>query len=301
MAKKIIALVLALALTLCCSAALANKLDDIKASGKLIVGSGLTFAPYEFWYTNPETGEEEMCGFEMDLARGLAAELGVELEVHDLAFSGLITALRSGELDCIIAGMSIKPDRAEVVDFSTPYFAGSQVVVVREADFDLYKTPDDFIGKHIGAQTGSLQQGIAEEQFPQSECLLLDRVPLLMLELMQGNVDGVLATDVVAKSYMNVYEGLAISEVPINYTSSGVAVAIQQGDDGELMQVINDYIERVTTNGEFDSWFEEALRINGLLLQEAENAAEAEESAAETEGEAEEGEAEAETETKTEG
>ena len=107
--KKVIAALLSIMMLLAGATAFADKLDDIKAAGKLVVGTEATFAPYEFYYTDPETGEEKLCGFEMDLARGIAEELGVELVVSDQAFSGLITALRSGELDCIMSGMSIKP------------------------------------------------------------------------------------------------------------------------------------------------------------------------------------------------
>lgn len=276
MKKRIAALCLALVMMLCGSAALADKLDDILAAGKIVVGTEATFAPYEFYYTNPETGEEELAGFEMDLARGLAAELGVELEVRDLAFSGLITALRTGELDCVISGMAVKPDRAEVVDFSTPYYVGEQVMIVREEDIGKYKTAEDFVGLKIGAQLGSLQQGVAEEQFAQSETLLLDKVPLLMLELKQGNIEGVICTDVVGKSYMTVYDGLAVSEVPIDYTSSGVAVAVNKGDNARLLEAINAYIEKVTTNGEFDAWYERAMEQNGQLLEAADAAADEE-------------------------
>ena len=192
--KKVIAALLSIMMLLVGTTAFADKLDDIKAAGKLVVGTEATFAPYEFYYTDPETGEEKLCGFEMDLARGIAEELGVELVISDQAFSGLITALRSGELDCIMSGMSIKPDRAEVVDFSTPYFIGQQVVIVREEDVDKYHAPADFAGKQVGAQLGSLQQTVAEEQFPDSGAMLLNTVPLLMLELTQGNIDGVLCT-----------------------------------------------------------------------------------------------------------
>lgn len=272
--KKVIALALAIMLMAVGTCAFADKLDDIKAKGKLVVGSEVTFAPYEFWYTDPETGEEKLSGFEMDLARGLAQELGVELELVDMAFSGLITALRTDELDVIISGMAIKPDREEVVDFSTPYYIGQQTMVVREEDFDKYKTPEDFVGKTIGAQLGSLQQGVGEEQFAQSELMLLDKVPLLMLELTQGNIEGVLVTDVVAKSYMTVYPGLVISEVPIDFTSSGVAVAVNKGDNEALLEAINSYIAKVTESGEFDEWFDNAMALNGLLLQEENEAAE---------------------------
>ncbi len=266
--KKLLAVVMSIMMLLGCTTAFADKLDDIKAAGKLVVGTEATFAPYEFYYTDPETGEEKLCGFEMDLARGLAEELGVELVISDQSFAGLITALRSGEIDCIISGMAIKPDREEVVDFSTPYYIGTQVVIVRAADLDKYHTAADFAGCTVGAQLGSLQQGVVEEQFTESEAMLLDKVPLLMLELTQGNIEGVVCTDIVGKSYMNIYTDLAISDVPIDFTSSGVAVAVNKGDNDSLLEVINNYIDRIESDGTFEQWYNEALEINGLLLEQ---------------------------------
>ncbi|HML46372.1 MAG TPA: transporter substrate-binding domain-containing protein, partial [Clostridia bacterium] len=70
-------------------------MEDIQAKGTLVVGAEVSFPPYEFYYPNPETGEDELAGFEMALAKGLSEELGVEMVLADQAFSGLITALRA--------------------------------------------------------------------------------------------------------------------------------------------------------------------------------------------------------------
>ena len=96
----------------------------------------------------------------MALAEGIAQELGVNIKITDQAFSGLVTALSVGELDMVISGLAIKPERLEVVDFSDPYFAGEQILLVRAADYDALKTVEDMKGKKVGAQLGSLQQGI---------------------------------------------------------------------------------------------------------------------------------------------
>ena len=77
--KKVLALVLALCMTLCVAqAAMADMLSDIQEKGTLVVGANVGFPPYEFYYTNPETGEEELQGFDMKLAQAIADELGVE-------------------------------------------------------------------------------------------------------------------------------------------------------------------------------------------------------------------------------
>ena len=65
----------------------------------LEVGANVDFMPYEFYWTNPDTGEEELAGFDMALAKGIADKLGVKLELKDQAFAGLVTALAQGEAE----------------------------------------------------------------------------------------------------------------------------------------------------------------------------------------------------------
>ena len=93
--KKILGILLAMCmLTTLATSAMADKLDDIKAKGKLVVGSQVSFAPFEFYFPD-ENGQEYAAGFEMELARQIAADLGVELEIADQQFAGLITAWRN--------------------------------------------------------------------------------------------------------------------------------------------------------------------------------------------------------------
>jgi polar amino acid transport system substrate-binding protein len=265
--KKWALMILSLVLILGCAAsASADKLAEIKEKGVLVVGAEVGFPPYEFYYTDPATGTEALAGFEMSMAQGLADELGVQLQVADQAFSGLITALRAGEIDMIISGLSIKPDRQEVVDFSDPYYTGKQVVLVRSEDLDMYKAPSDFDGKNLGAQTGSLQQGVAEEQFPKANLVLLDKVPLLVMELDQGTIDGLVITDNVAQSYFGKYPNLVMSDVPVVFESAGVAAAVQKGDNATLLKAVNDYIAAVKADGRFQQWFDTAIKQNQELV-----------------------------------
>lgn len=269
--KKMMALLMAALLLLGMTAiASADQLSDIKAKGVLELGANIEFPPYEFYWTNPETGEEEVAGFDMALAKGIADELGVELKINDQAFSGLVTALSLGDLDMVISGLAIKPERLEVVDFSDPYFSGEQIMLVRAADFDALKTVEDMAGKKVGAQLGSLQQGILEEQFGASEPLLLDKPSVLALELYNGNIDGWLITDLVAKQYMVVYPGMfAISEVPVDYdASAGIGAAVPKGDNASLLEIVNAYIAKVKADGTWDQWMDDAVTKSVSLLAE---------------------------------
>ena len=270
--KKFFALLLAVILVFASvSAALADKLSEIKEKGTFVVGANVLFPPYEFYWTNPETGAEEICGFDMALAKGIADQLGVELVVSDQAFSGLITALSVGELDAVISGVSIREDRKEVVDFSEQYYGGSQIMLVRAEDYDALKVPEDLNGKVVGAQTGSLQQGILDEQFSMANGMTMDKIPLMVLDLLNGELDGLILTDTVAKQYMAVYPGkLAISQVPVVYDmSGGVGIAVAKGDNASLLALLNDYIAQVTTDGTFDAWEQEAMEKSASLVETA--------------------------------
>ena len=267
--KKLFALLTALVMILSVSVVSADQLSDIQAKGVLEVGANVDFMPYEFYWTNPDTGEEELAGFDMALAKGIADKLGVKLELKDQAFAGLVTALSANEMDMVISGLAIKPERLEVVDFSDPYFSGEQILLVRAEDYDTLKTVDDMAGKKIGAQLGSLQQGILEEQFSNAgEQILLEKIHILALELDQGNIDGWLITDLVAKQYMTVYPGrFKISEVPVNYDSSaGIGVAVPKGDNESLLKVVNEYIAEIKADGTFDAWVDEAAAKGASLL-----------------------------------
>lgn len=267
--KKLFALLTALVMILSVSVVSADQLSDIQAKGVLEVGANVDFMPYEFYWTNPDTGEEELAGFDMALAKGIADKLGVKLELKDQAFAGLVTALSANEMDMVISGLAIKPERLEVVDFSDPYFAGEQILLVRAEDYDTLKTVDDMAGKKIGAQLGSLQQGILEEQFSNAgEQILLEKIHILALELDQGNIDGWLITDLVAKQYMAVYPGrFKISEVPVNYDSSaGIGVAVPKGDNESLLKIVNEYIAEIKADGTFDAWVDEAAAKGASLL-----------------------------------
>ena len=94
-----------------------SNLSQIIKRNKLIVGMEVSFFPFE--YAN-EKGEP--IGFEVDIAQLAAKELGVEIEIKDMEFAGLIPALQSGKIDMIISGMTRTLTRAKSVSFTQPYF-----------------------------------------------------------------------------------------------------------------------------------------------------------------------------------
>ncbi|MBQ8130324.1 MAG: transporter substrate-binding domain-containing protein [Clostridia bacterium] len=272
--KKLVAILLSLMLILAVVFSVsADALSDLQAKGKIVVGVSVGYPPYEFYYTNPESGKEEMAGFDIALAYGIGEKLGLDVEIADQTFAGLITALQAGEIDLIISGMVAKPERKEVIDFSKPYYAATQIMMMTEEKANTLKTVEDMTGKKVGAQMGALQVDILEEQFSNAEPYIIDNVNVLVLDLVQGNIDGLLLADLVAKQYITAYKDsvpLVISDVPVVYNSNGASIGVAKGDNESLIQALDAYIDEVKADGTFDSWVDTAAAQAASLLEPAE-------------------------------
>lgn len=103
--------------------------DDIEyKNGTLVMATNAFFEPYEYY----EDGK--IVGFDVDLGTAIADKLGMKLEVKDMEFDSIITAIQSGKADVGISGMTVTEDRLKNVDFSTPYTTSTQVIIVRDND-----------------------------------------------------------------------------------------------------------------------------------------------------------------------
>ena len=101
-------------------------LAGVQEKGKLVVGTSADYAPYEF-HTMID-GKDSIVGFDIEIAKALAADLGVELEIQDIGFDGLIQALNSKKIDVVISGLTPTEERKQSVDFSVIYYTTQQSV-----------------------------------------------------------------------------------------------------------------------------------------------------------------------------
>lgn len=92
----------------------------------LVLGTNAAFPPFEY------VEGRNIVGFDITMGEKIAEKAGMKLEVMDMAFDSLIPALQSGTIDFIAAGMSVTEERKKNVDFSVPYFASEQVIIVRK-------------------------------------------------------------------------------------------------------------------------------------------------------------------------
>ena len=127
-------------------------LEQIKAKGKVVVGTEAQYAPYEF-----KDLDANFAGCDMWLAQQIADALGVELEVVDMSFDGIIPAVQSSQVDIGIAAFTVTEERAQVIDFSEVYEKSPQAVIVKKGNEATYSTKESFAGQKVGAQKGTVQ------------------------------------------------------------------------------------------------------------------------------------------------
>lgn len=256
-----IALVLLMALPVFAGCAAGPKATTIK-QGKLILGTSPDYPPYEFPVVGSD-GNMEFVGFDIEVARIIAKDMGLELEIQSMDFDGLLPALQAGAVDVILSGMTPKKDRREAVDFSQIYLYADQAMVVRNAEKDSFKSNDDFNGKIVGAQTGSLQEDIANE-IEGADVISLKRIPTLVMELKTNRVDGVLIEKPVADNYVKKNTDLTIAyTIPNDEGEEGVAVAVRKGSD-ELLKSIDKTLDRIVKDDTIEKLFAEAIALQEL-------------------------------------
>ncbi len=121
------------------------------SEGKLIVATEAGFAPYEY------LSGDQVVGVDMDIAQAIADELGLELEIMNMDFTGALLAVQQGKADIVAAGVSVDPERSEVMDFSINYVDSTEVVVVNaESPAVTEPTGEALNGKNVGVQQGNI-------------------------------------------------------------------------------------------------------------------------------------------------
>ncbi len=261
--KKKIALMMAMvmmvvALAGCTSGAdTTSKVDSIKSKGKIVLGTAADYPPYEFH--KEINGKDEIVGFDIEIAKEIAKELGVELEIVDMKFEGLLPALVTNDIDFVIAGMVAKEERKKSVDFSIPYYQAQQRMIVKLSDADTLKVPDDFAGLKIGAQKSTIQEDIALEKFSTAEYVGLSKITDLVLELKSNKVQGVILVEPVAKAYVQQNNDLFLVDEILGQ-EDGVAVAVNKGNE-ELVQVINQVLEKLISEGKIEQFIADATAL----------------------------------------
>lgn len=218
---------------------------------KLVMGTSADYPPFE--YIDSAKGDD-IIGFDVDIANYIADELGYEVEIKDMDFSGLITALSSERVDFVLAGMTPTEERKENVDFSEIYYTANHMIV-SSADNKI-TSPEELEGKKVGVQLGSIQEDKANEIKDSGigmEIITLNRIPELIQELKSGRYDAIIIEDTVANGYLKSNDDITGENLP-NTEEAGSAVAFPK--DSKLTEEFNNVIKEMKKNGKMDELIE---------------------------------------------
>ncbi len=261
--KKILTLVLALTMILSslalfgCEDSASSDLDKIKEAGKIVVGMECAYAPYNWSQTTENEYTVDIGtglyadGYDVQIAKMIAEDLGVELEIKSIEWDGLIPALSSGGIDMIIAGMSPTEDRKLTIDFSDTYFDSNLVIVVKkDSKFADATSLNDFAGAKITAQMNTFHYTVIDQiEGVEKQTELPDFASLI--QALDGNsIDGYVcekpgAVSAVASNpdfaFVEFAEGNGFTCDP---AESSISVGLRK--DSDLTDLVNETLAKLT-------------------------------------------------------
>ncbi|MGB5445505.1 MAG: transporter substrate-binding domain-containing protein [Psychromonas sp.] len=244
---------LTMVLSLPVSASTEN-LDEINARGTLRVGMS-TFVP---WAMRDKQGE--LIGFEIDVAKRLAADSGWKVEFVPTAWDGIIPALLGKKFDVIIGGMSITEERAKSVLFTAPYsHSGVQVAANKELAKGFSKFSDfDSRQVNIAARRGAFTVQIARETFPKAKILQFDDDAQAFQEVLNGNAHAVIASSPKPEQEVIKHQEVLFLPFTERLSKGNEAFAVRLGEE-DKKAFFDKWIEARTADGwlseRYEYWF----------------------------------------------
>ncbi len=246
--KKIIAMVMAVAMMFCLLAGCGSKDKGLTIEeGKLIMSTNAEFPPYEM----KADGEGAYKGFEgidVEIAVALAKKLDLELVIDDMGFDSALMAVQEGRSDMVLAGLTYREDRDEVMDFSTSYATGVQVVIVKEGS-DV--TMDNLGEKMIGCQLGTTGYIYASDTpdnggYGEDHVLGYENGALAVQALNNGQIDAVIIDNGPAQAYVAANPGLTILDG--EWVTENYCLAVDEGNTA-LLEKLNGALEELIADG----------------------------------------------------
>ena len=210
--------------------------------GKLTMSTNAQFPPYEM--TTDDGGFE---GIDVEIAPAIAEKLGLELDILDMDFDSALLAVQQGKSDIVMAGVTVNDDRLLVMDFSTSYANGVQVVIVKEGS-DI--TIDNMGEGLIGTQRGTTGNIYCTDDYGEEHVVAYDDGFTAVQALVNGQVDCVVIDNAPAQEFVKNNAGLAILDT--EYANEDYAIGVNKGNSA-LLDAINGALEELIADGTVQS------------------------------------------------
>ncbi len=253
---KITSIVLALAIVVCFAACGGKTETDESTQAPaeekqvLTMATNAEFPPYEY-----KEGDGYK-GIDVEIAEAIAAKLGMELKIEDIAFDSIIPGVQTGKYDMGMAGLTVTDERLEKVNFSDSYATGIQSVIIKEGS--AIKSLDDLAGKKIGVQTTTTGDIYATDEFGEENVTRYDNGAVAVQALIAGKIDCVIIDNAPAKSYVDANEGLAILDT--DYAVEDYAICFAK-ENTDLQTKVNTALSELIADGTVKTIIEKYIPV----------------------------------------
>lgn len=263
--KKIICLLLAAMMLVCCTACgsdgPADRLAEIKERGYIEITTEPYFAPYEFIDPN-QTGDAQYVGMDIEIAKVIADKIGVELKLVPLDFTAVLAGIVDGKYDLAISAIAYSPTRAESMNLSNVYLASDTGYgfIVRSEDVDKYTSIESLADAVVITQSGSVQESLYKSDVPAcKEFKLVANMTDGYLAVAEGKADVCICSIASADLYAEANGGLATTSFrfDVDPNMNGEVIAAPAEGTDSLIELVNEVIAELNAEGKIEAWFDE--------------------------------------------
>lgn len=259
-------LVSVFALAACGSSSNENLQEKVVKKGKLVVAISPDYAPFEFKAL--VNGKDTIVGADVELAKAIAEELGVKLELSSMSFDNVLSSLQTGKADMAISGLSATKERKNAYDFSDPYYETENAILVKSSNLDKFASIDSLANQKVAVQKGTIEEGLAKDQLKDSKIISLTAMGEAINELKSGQVQAVDLEKPVAEGYLSQNSDIALAGFALK-TSDGdaKAVAMPKGS-GKMVKTVNKVIKKLAKDDKYKQYISDAAKLTANEIED---------------------------------
>lgn len=229
-----------------------STLTKIQQNKKVVIGTAPGYYPFDMKDTSGN-----FIGYDIDVGNAIGEALGVKVEFKQFEFSALIPALQTGDIDLILAGMTIRGDRAAAVSFSNPYFATGQVLMINKSDTTTKSWEDlDVEGNIIAASQGTTGALLAKQLFKHAKVVDYDTFPTSGMAISQGKAAGIIYDEPPIRQFELMNDNVKGIYDIISAENLGIATKL---NDLQMVQWLNSFLYGYKSSPKdlesIDKWF----------------------------------------------
>jgi polar amino acid transport system substrate-binding protein len=227
-----------------------NELGLIK-EGQLLVGTDTPYPPFEIGQP------PNISGYDIEVVNAIAQKLGLDVTYQDTSFDTIFRDLSQGKFDMVVAATTITPEREQKVDFSDPYYAADQALVVAPGS-DI-KTVEDLADKTVGAQDGTTGEAYANDETDASDVRGFPEGPDAINALKAGQVDATIIDQPVAQEALDKEGGIEIPTI----IPTGELYGLPTAEDSDaLREQINKGLQEMKDDGTLTGLYQKYFKID---------------------------------------